>query len=142
MRSSALAVFVLLFVFSPLTGAQIYKWIDEKGRARYGESPPPGVEARLLAPPAGSSADRPGESIDEQEAGFRRRQIEKREQEERHAQAARVRAQQCEQLRDELSYAERLRLYRWDRGEKVYLSDAERKAHADKVRALIAQHCR
>ena len=132
----------LLFLFSPLAGAQIYKWLDEQGRARYGEKPPPGVEARLLAPPAGASAARPGQSVDEQEADFRRRQIEKREQEERHAQAAKVRAQQCERLRDELSYAEQLQLFRWDRGEKVYFSDAERKAHADKVRALIAQHCR
>jgi hypothetical protein len=142
MRFSKWVVFVFFFMLSPAAGAQIYKWIDEKGRARYGEKPPPGVEARLLAPPAGASADRPRQSVDEQEAEFRRRQIQKREEEERHAQAARVRAQQCERLRDELSYAEQLRLYRWDRGEKVYFSDAERKAHADKVRALIVQHCR
>jgi hypothetical protein len=136
-----LVVLMVLLVLSPFAEAQIYKWIDEQGRARYGEKPPPGVEARLLAPPPGASADRPRQSVDEQEAEFRRRQIQKREEEERHAQAARVRAQQCERLRDELSYTEQLRLFRWDRGEKVYFSDAERKAHADRVRALIAQHC-
>lgn len=135
-------VFILLFGLSPPAGAQIYKWVDEKGRTRYGEKPPPGVEARLLAPPAGAPGERSRESHEAQEAEFRRRQIQKREEEERHAQAARVRAQQCEKLRDELSYSEQLRLFRWDRGEKVYFSDAERKAHADKVRALIAQHCR
>jgi hypothetical protein len=135
--------FVLLFLLvAAAAQAQIYKWIDEKGRARYGEKPPPGVAARLLAPPAGPGSAPPRRSVDEQEADFRRRQIEKRDEQERHAQAAKVRAQQCERLRDELSYSEQLRLFRWDRGEKVYFSDAERKAHADKVRALIAQHCR
>ena len=133
---------LLLLLVAAGAHAQIYKWIDEKGRARYGEKPPPGVAARLLAPPAGPGSVPPRQSVDEQEADFRRRQIQKRDEEERHAQAAKVRAQQCGQLRDELSYAEQLRLFRWDRGEKVYFSDAERKAHADKVRALIAQHCR
>ena len=131
----------LLLLLSSLAHGQIYKWIDEKGRARYGEKPPPGVEARLLAPPTGPSSAPPRRSAEEQDADFRRRQIEKRETEERHALAAKVRAEQCERLREELSYSESLRLFRWDRGEKVYFSDAERKAHADKVRALIREHC-
>jgi hypothetical protein len=133
---------LLLLLVAAGAHAQIYKWIDEQGRARYGEKPPPGVAARLLAPPAGPGSAPPRQSVEEQEADFRRRQIEKRDEQERHAQAAKVRAQQCERLRDELSYSEQLRLFRWERGEKVYFSDAERKAHADKVRALIAQHCR
>lgn len=139
MRFPFLCLFLLLTLPAQ---AQIYKWIDEKGRARYGEKPPPGVNARLLAPPAGPSSAPRRQGIDEQEADFRRRQIEKREAEERHARAARIKEKQCENLREELSYSEQLRLFRWDRGEKVYFSDAERKAHADKVRALIAEHCR
>ena len=138
MRLVAALVFLCLAAPAP---AQIYKWIDEKGRARYGEKPPSGVEARLLAPPTGPPAAPPRRSTEEQDADFRRRQIEKREAEERHAQAAKIRAEQCERLREELSYSESLRLFRWDRGEKVYFSDAERKAHADKVRALIREHC-
>ncbi len=138
MRLVVALVFLCLAAPAP---AQIYKWIDEKGRARYGEKPPPGVEARLLAPPTGPASAPSRRSTEEQDAEFRRRQIEKREAEERHAQAAKIRAEQCERLREELSYSESLRLFRWDRGEKVYFSDAERKAHADKVRALIRQHC-
>lgn len=142
MRAPLFALLLALaLAAAPSAQAQIYKWIDEKGRARYGEKPPPGVEARLLAPPAGSSAGR-RPNLDEQEADFRRRQIEKQEQEERQARAAKVRERQCEQLRSELAYSEELRLFRWDRGEKVYLSEAERRAHSAKVRALINQHCR
>lgn len=140
MRTVLLAA--LLFAAAPLAQAQIYKWFDEKGRARYGESPPAGAKAKLLAPPAGASAGPPATSVDQQEADFRRRRIEQREQEERQAAAAKVRSQQCEQLRAELRYSEELQLFRWDRGEKVYLSDAERRSHAEKVRALITEHCR
>ena len=134
--------FLALLVVALPAAAQIYKWTDEKGRARYGENPPAGVSARLLAPPSPASQEKRGPSVDAQEAEFRRRQIEKREAEERHAAAAKIRARQCESLREELSYSENLRLFRFERGEKVYFSDAERKAHADKVRGLIAQHCR
>jgi hypothetical protein len=115
-----------------LAEGQIYKWIDDQGRFRYGAKPPAGVEARLLGDESRSA---------EEEEAERLRQREKREQAERHARAAKVRAQQCELLRAELGYAEQLQLYRWDRGEKVYMSEGERKAHAEKVRALIAQHC-
>jgi hypothetical protein len=138
-----LLVFMALVLVAFSATGQIYKWYDEHGRARYGEKPPPGVNARLLAPPSGGGgAAKASPSIAEQEADFKRRQIEKREAEERHAQAARIRAKQCESLRAELSYSENLRLFRYENGEKVYFSDAERKAHADKVRALIARHCR
>jgi hypothetical protein len=135
-------LFLVLLVAAFPAAAQIYKWTDEKGRARYGENPPAGASARLLAPPTGQSSEKRQPSVDEQEAEFRRRQIEKREAEERHAAAAKVRARQCDSLREELSYTENLRLFRYERGEKVYFSDAERKAHAEKLRGLIGQHCR
>ena len=45
-----LLIALALVAFSA-TG-QIYKWYDEHGRARYSEKPPPGVNARFLAPPA------------------------------------------------------------------------------------------
>jgi len=131
MNLPRLAIFLGCVVASPLAQAQLYKWIDEQGRFRYGEKPPPGVEARPLGREL-SAAEEEAEQL---------RQREKREAAERHARAARVRAQQCEQLRAELGYTEKLEIYRWDRGEKVYMTPAERKAHAEKVRALIAQHC-
>ncbi|MGQ0546200.1 MAG: DUF4124 domain-containing protein [Betaproteobacteria bacterium] len=125
-------LFSMLFLMALSGHAQIYKWVDDQGRFRYGEKPPPGVEARLLG----------GEQSIEEQQAEQRRQVLKREEAERHARAAKVRSQQCEKLRDELAYAEQLQLYRWEQGEKVYFSGAERKAHADKVRSLIAQHCR
>ena len=108
--------------------AELYKWIDDKGRTRYGENPPAGVPAIRL-----------GEELDPETV---RRQAELREALERKARAAKVREQQCEKLREELATTETVRLFRFEGGEKVYLSDAERRSHATKVRALIDEHCR
>jgi len=117
-----------LFFVLTLAQAELYKWIDDKGRTRYGEEPPAGVPAIKL-----------GEELDPETV---RRQAELREALERKARVAKVREQQCEKLREELATTESVRLFRFDGGEKVYLSDAERRSHATKVRALIAEHCR
>ena len=120
-------VMIVLWV-ATAAHAELYKWIDDKGRTRYGEEPPAGVPAIRL-----------GEELDPETV---RRQAEMREALERKARAAKVREQQCEKLREELATTESVRLFRFDGGEKVYLSDAERRSHATKVRALIAEHCR
>ena len=118
-----------LFFVLTLAQAELYKWIDDKGRTRYGEEPPAGVPAIRL-----------GEELDPETV---RRQAEMREALERKARVAKVREQQCEKLREELATTESVRLYRIDeRGEKVYFSDAERRSHAMKVRSLIEEHCR
>ena len=117
-----------LFCLVSPAHAELYKWFDDQGRTRYGEKPPAGVPAIKL-----------GEDLDPETL---RRQAEMREALERKARAARVREQQCEKLREELMTTESVRLFRFDGGEKVYLSDAERLAHATKVRSLIAEHCR
>ena len=119
---------LILLVLTTLAQAELYKWIDDKGRTRYGEEPPAGVPAI-----------RRGEELDPETV---RRQAELREALERKARVAKVREQQCEKLREELATTESVRLFRFDGGEKVYLSDAERSSHATKVRALIAEHCR
>ena len=118
----------ILFCLVSSAHAELYKWIDDKGRTRYGETPPAGVPAIKL-----------GEELDPETL---RRQAELREALERKARAARVREQQCEQLREELATTESVRLFRFDGAEKVYLSEAERRSHATKVRSLIAEHCR
>jgi hypothetical protein len=140
MRAAAL---LLLFAAS-LAHGQIYRWTDEQGRARYGERPPPGAKARLVAPPSqgAAPAERPaGRSLDAQETDFRRRQIERREAEERQAAATRMRAEHCDGLRGQLALAGQARLFRVEKGERVYYSDAEREAHAERLRSLIRERC-
>jgi len=134
----------MLALLLPLAAqAQIYRWTDEQGRTRYGERPPPGVKARLVASPSqgAAPASPQGRSLDEQEAAFRRRQIEQRQAEEQQAAASRNREQHCDSLRQQLVLAEQARLFRVEKGERVYYSDAEREAHAARLRALIRERC-
>ena len=58
--------------------AQQYKWVDENGRVRYGDTPPPGVKATPLKGPSGPSAPAAATKGEKDklspEAAFRKRQ--------------------------------------------------------------------
>ena len=53
-RSTALApstgALILVALFAAPAGAEIYKWVDEKGVVNYSESPPPKGRARVITP--------------------------------------------------------------------------------------------
>lgn len=54
MNKAYLVVFVLLLI-SGATLAAVYKWVDQSGRVHYGDSPPQGSDAELVAVPKGPS---------------------------------------------------------------------------------------
>lgn len=143
-----------------LAGAQQYKWTDRNGRVQYGDSPPPGVQATPLRVPSGAAAPTPAPAAKkddgkpaakagpptpaEQEAEFRRRQIEAQKEQEKLAQASReaaVRKDNCERAQEYLRTLESgQRITRTNaQGEREFLDDAQigrEKAQArDKVRA-------
>ena len=47
--------------FSAGASAQLYKWKDKDGRTRYGDIPPPGVQATQIRAPAARPAPPPAE---------------------------------------------------------------------------------
>ncbi|MEF8727362.1 MAG: DUF4124 domain-containing protein [Accumulibacter sp.] len=141
----------VLVVTTAVSGAEVYKWVDEKGVTHFSELPPPGqqgvkprqppaVQGQPQAAPA--SADdggRPaGKTWQEKETEFRQRQIERdaaaRKQEEQDAAAKRLQ-RDCLLARkslENLQNANAVARYD-DRGERVYLDDRQRAA-------LIQQH--
>jgi len=42
--------------FAATALAQQYKWVDQDGKVRYGDTPPPGVQATRLKPPVSAPA--------------------------------------------------------------------------------------
>lgn len=38
-------MFLMALVIAGAAQAQMYKWVDEEGKARFGDQPPPGVKA-------------------------------------------------------------------------------------------------
>ncbi len=140
----AYLVALVLALAAPAAMAQVYKWVDEKGRVQYGDKPPPGAKASAVKPPAEpQGTPRPPENFAGQEADFQRRQIEKREQEEKLAREEKLRQQRCDQAKDRRALYERVsRISRFEKGERVYLSDEQRAAEVERLNAAVAQYCR
>lgn len=133
----------LLLVAAPVWG-QLYKWVDEKGRVQYGEKPPVGAKAAPLRGEASPSQSkpRPPEDLSRQEGEFRERQNRQRMQEDSEAFDAQANQARCENARAQLENTERFQLYRRERGEKVYYSEAERAKELEQLRGLVARYCR
>ena len=76
--------------FAATALAQQYRWVDKDGKVGYGDTPPPGVQAAPLKPPAGPSAPAAAPNKDaakdlSPEAAFRKRQQERQEGEQKAA---------------------------------------------------------
>lgn len=131
--------------------AQQYKWVDKNGRVRYGDVPPPGVKATPLRAPAGPATPPAGAkggplTPAQQEAEFRKRQIEAakgREKAEKEAEQARVKQENCQNAQANLRMLESgQRIARVDaKGERVFLDDDQRKAEADRARKAVSDWC-
>lgn len=148
--------------------AQIYQYKDAAGRTVFSDRPaPPGAQTtRTFAtgeadvPTEGEAevsekdtAAAPAENVSTQdtpavrEAGFRQRQEERRKAAEEAQRAAAEKARladECARARNQLRMlesGERIAL-RNERGERVFLDDAERAAEAGELRKAIAEVCK
>lgn len=130
--------------------AQVYKWVDEKGRTHYGEKPPEGAKASEVARPTPPSDPAKARAPDDwrRKAREAKRDKVQREQADEHARQreASLRAQRERRCRDARIALDRLEnvhnLYKYDeRGERVYLGDAEREPEKARVRGEIREHC-
>jgi len=148
-----IVLFVVTLGFAAAAGAQAYKWVDEKGKVRYGDQPPPGVKATPLRgppPPASSSPSAAAKKGDEKpltpEQAFAKRQKERAEADQKAAKASaddETRRINCEQSQAALRTLQSgQRISTTDRsGERVYLSDEEREREAERVRQSVKEWC-
>jgi hypothetical protein len=135
---------LILALAAPSALAQVYKWVDGKGHVQYGDKPPPGVNATPIEPPpAPQGTPAPAEDLAAKEAQFRRRQIQKREEEEKLAREEKLRQQQCDQAKNRLTFSENARRrFRMESEGPVYLSDEQRAAEIEAGKAAVAKYCR
>ena len=131
--------------------AQVFKWVDEKGRTHYGERPPEGVKSSEVAKPVPPSDPAKAAAPDdwrkkvldakrdkvqrEQEAeAAGRREAGDRAQAERRCRNARIALDRLDNVHN---------LYKYnDKGERVYLTDAEREPEKARARREVQEHCR
>jgi len=144
--------------------AQMYKWVDSNGKIHYSDKPPPSnVKTEKLrtpsqpatAPAASAASDgakkdtaKTGpKSVAEQEQAFRKRQADEAKTEQEQAQKeaeARERAENCRRAKAALANLELGgRQTRIDeKGERVFLSDAEITRATAQARQEAADACK
>jgi len=146
----ALIAALLAAAASAGMGATLYKWVDEKGVTHYTQEPPPDGKATKIEPKVDAPAAKPesSESWREREVEFRRRRLEKERNDEKAQagadEAEKQRRARCLQAQEELHIMEPGHpVYRVnEKGERVYLEDAEREAAAKRWRDQADKWCR
>lgn len=141
--------------FAATAYAQQYKWVDQDGKVRYGDTPPPGANATRLKPPSGgasstapapeAAAKKDAKPLTPEEA-FRKRQEDAAKDRDKQAQAeqqAQAKRQNCTQAQEALRSLETgQRIQRTDsKGERYYLEDAEIAKETARARQAVQQWC-
>jgi len=146
-------LFAAALAFAAGAGAQQYKWIDEDGHVRYGDTPPPGVKATALTPPAGPSAPPPAAkgaakgplTPAEQEAAFRKRQIDAQKAQEKQDKAEQDRqakAENCARAQEQLRTLDLGRVSRVDtNGQRYFLDDKQIADEKAKASDAVSKSC-
>ena len=161
------SLFAALALVSGVAYAQQYKWVDKNGKTQYGDAPPAGVKAIPLKgpatppapPPAAKKDDKGGDASKdaksakkgpltpaEQEAEFRKRQIEAAKASDESAkkqQEVSSKKESCETARDTLRTLESgSRISRTNAsGERFFIDDNQRAAETAKAQKSVADFC-
>ncbi|MFN0159875.1 MAG: DUF4124 domain-containing protein [Burkholderiales bacterium] len=129
--------------------AQVYKWVDEKGRTHYGERPPASGKSKEMpireaAPKSDRAAGAATPSVKDQETAFRQRQVKREEEEAKAAKDTAVRERQCKSARGDLAdlQVQRRVFTRNDRGEREFMSDTERESRVAQLQSEVNRFCR
>jgi hypothetical protein len=145
----------LSFFFAAAASAQQYKWVDQDGKVRYGDVPPPGVKAQRLKPPSGpapaasapaAAAAKQGEKALTPEEAFRKRQEEAQKGQQKQAAAdaeLQAKRENCARAQEWLRSLETgQRIARTDaKGERYFLEDAQVAQETAKARQAVQQSC-
>ena len=142
-------IVLLSLVLLPLAaGAQMYKWIDEKGRTVYsGEPPPDGKGTKVEIKSSGPAAPAATTDWKQKESEARQTRITKEQQEQnqkaQEQNAASARRNNCLESQRQLNIAQTPRpvFQVNEKGEKVYLDDAQRQREIDGWQANVKKYC-
>jgi len=124
---------------APTADAALYKWVDANGRTVYSDQVPPGVKAEPVSGAAPAANPNAVKELGNKEAEFRKRQLDLAE-DGKKAEKARADAQKlaagCAQARAQIVNLRNgdFAMYTLnDKGERVFLDDAGRKAEIGRL---------
>lgn len=153
-----LALAIGLFLTIPMVAAELYKWTDAEGKVHYSDQPPPPeVKTPVTVKPRRPAAETtaPGQEAApaagaaktyvEQEAEFRKRQVEAAEKAEAEKKAADAKAEKqrtCSRAKAQLASLQAGRIARPNAsGEREYLTDAEIAQEIERTRQAMDANC-
>lgn len=132
-----IALAVLLAV-TPVSAQKLYKWVDQAGKVHYSDQPPPAnarseKKLEVRSSPSGVTGSSTGtgpKSAADLDQEFRKRQLQRAENEQKLAKESESNAEKqrnCVESKNRLAALERGgRITRWGpNGEQQYLSDEE-----------------
>jgi Domain of unknown function (DUF4124) len=150
-------IILLTFLFAGAASADVYKWVDKDGKVHYSDAPPVTGEGKKLkqkikdpgssAPAANGTAAKPTTSVADQDLEFRKRKMEQ-EEAEKKKKADKELAEQnkghCNSLRGDLrAHNDGMRITKYnDKGERVFLDNAQRAESKAKLEEAIARDCK
>jgi hypothetical protein len=109
--------------------AEVFKWVDDKGRVQYGETPPVGTDAtKMNVPPPSGNADAPAKA---------------KEPASKPAANSEERTVRCEfeKKQQELLNGDAPVIYKDEKGEMVALDDAKKAAAKERVKDNVKRYC-
>jgi len=131
-----------------------WAWKDANGRPVYSDQPPPSSvpAARIFKAPRGQMVDapenpQPGPTLAERNAAYEQRRAgaaERATKEAEEVKASAARAANCENARNNqraLDSGSRIARFN-DKGEREFLTDAQRAEESKRNAAMVTEHCR
>ena len=141
-------VFVLILAGLGASHAQAdaYKWTDKSGRVHYSDRPPSDAAKPVAGTGASQDTSQAIKALAEKEQDFRKRQeeaAEAREKADKEAEQARIKLQNCENARKQMSQLQGSnRLYTTaPDGSKQYMNTADRLQAMDIAQQAINKFC-
>jgi hypothetical protein len=144
-------LFLLFMLAATASSAEIYKWVDEQGKVHYGDTPvdqsstqmnitQPEADKKISSQPDPTSRDERRRKLAE---AMQEDRLKKQEQKQKARDEKEKLNSQCVHAKDALkNYETAGRLYNLDKdGNRVFMSDAEKEATTENLRAQIKKHC-
>ncbi|WP_455233839.1 DUF4124 domain-containing protein [Thiogranum longum] len=138
---------VLLMAGLSAAHGDLYRWVDEKGQVHFSDQPQGQQSSKLKPLPAPASAQTDqGSRMEKTRKLLNAYEIERqqeREQKAKQKEQEQQRRKNCNQARDDLrQYTDFGNIYRLDdEGNRVYLSEQEKRTLIQRSRAAVAKWC-
>jgi hypothetical protein len=123
--------------------AQVYKWVDANGKIQYSDNPPPESKkpALIRSGPPADAKPAPPTDWQARDRDYRSRKIMQDDAGRREEQVRAAQAEECRRARYWIDKAG-VPVFRVnEKGERVFLEDAELAARVQTARQYVAQHC-